>query len=208
MKRLYCVVLVETTPEDDSASGSSIGPQAEPQSSLVDPEGDETTASGIRPATPIDFYPVLTFEQLQKSNALWVLKISETRQLSRTAVSGIVQDTSDLISGIMCEVKRQVDHTLSANGVDPAILARVFHPENPCLTPFEGIHTFHQQLQYYRKNFNLVVGCILCLCSFIDDVFKSSIYKYIYNSGASSNYAQRISCENVRQKTETDCKKG
>ena len=37
-------------------------------------------------------------------------------------------------------------------------LKRVF--SGPATKPFEGVASFHQQIQYYRKHFNLVVSVI------------------------------------------------
>ena len=128
--------------EDDSNQGSSAAVLPD------DLDDNSLSASG----------DCCSAEQLKRSNALWILKIGETRSLSRGAVTGIVQDTSDLILGIMGELERKVHRVMSTNGLDPAIFSDVFHYGNPYMAPFEGLKTFHQQLRYYRNNFNLVVS--------------------------------------------------
>lgn len=48
---------------------------------------------------------VITREDVRRSNAKWILKVGETRRLSRAATVGIVQDVADLIGGLVSRLK-------------------------------------------------------------------------------------------------------
>lgn len=60
---------------------------------------------------------VTTADELKCGSAKWILRVGETRALTRTAINGIVQDASDLVSGIAEELKQQVFDVISANGI-------------------------------------------------------------------------------------------
>ena len=113
---------------------------------------------------------VTTVDQLRRSSAQWILKVGETRALSRAAVVGIVQDVSELVADLVAGLGEEVCQVISANGVDPTSLhglSDLFHPPSPYSLPFDGLTTFHLQLQYYKRNFSLVVSAFLTMWSFI-----------------------------------------
>ena len=106
---------------------------------------------------------IATAEELQSGNAKWILKVGETKALTRTAVNGVIQDASDLVQDVTEELKRQVFRVISDNGIDPTTLnglTDVFSALNPICTPFNGLATFQQQKKYYRENFHFVVSIL------------------------------------------------
>ena len=98
------------------------------------------------------------YKQLQLFAAKWLLKTSETRSLTRAASIGIVADVSEMIQTISETLQRETSEVLSANGINPVVIStinEIFHGK--FTRPFEGLFTFHQQLKFYREQFNFVV---------------------------------------------------
>lgn len=96
--------------------------------------------------------------------AKWILKTSETRKLTRAATQGVINDVSEMIDYILMLLKEQVHGILTANDVDSSILllAQITDIFSGSITkPFAGLASFHLQLEYYRKNYNLIVSCII-----------------------------------------------
>lgn len=97
--------------------------------------------------------------------AKWVLKIGETRNLTRTALIGIVEDTSELQEEVLLNSKHQIWSSLCKNGIDCPVttscIKRVLSVENATLRPFASLMTFQQQLKYYREHYNFVVSCLV-----------------------------------------------
>lgn len=100
--------------------------------------------------------------ELTKYCAQWILKISETRHLTRVATVGIVEDASSLIREITLRLQTQVLNFLQMNQItieNDEAFSQIFSNENPTITPFSNLITFNQQLSYYRRHFNLIVSC-------------------------------------------------
>lgn len=97
--------------------------------------------------------------EMQSYAAKGILKTSEMRSLTRTATLGVVEDVSDLVEFVGQSLKDQVCHELTSTGVDSTIVSRVDEIfKGFIVKPFEGLTSFHQQLQYYRRHFNLIVS--------------------------------------------------
>ena len=92
----------------------------------------------------------------------WILKTGETRKLTRTALTGIVRDTSELIEEVLLNVESQVHASLRSHGVD-VDLSSVFSMENELLRPFHNLSSFPLQLKYYREHFDLIVSITACI---------------------------------------------
>lgn len=91
--------------------------------------------------------------------AKWILKTSELRKLTRNASLGIVEDVSDLIRQICSILHQQVSHHLLRNNISITDdLRDIFSESNDVITPFKSLTTFHQQLNFYKENFNLIVS--------------------------------------------------
>ena len=96
--------------------------------------------------------------------AKWILKTSETRQLTRTATVGIVGDVSELLLEVVAQIKTQVGTCLRENGLEPNTIAgldNIFSSHNHTVTPFNNLSTFHHQLSYYKRQFHFIVSYCL-----------------------------------------------
>ena len=128
----------------------------------MNPTGSEcelATTGGTPPLAPPQL-PATT--EMQPYAAKWILKTSETRSLTRKATLGIVEDVSDLVEFITQALKQQTQYILQANGVAQTTISALDEVFGNCITkPFEGLTSFHQQLQYYRCHFNLIVSYVI-----------------------------------------------
>ena len=99
-----------------------------------------------------------TVTDMQSYAAKWILITRETQSLTRSATQGVVEDVQDLISFVTQTLESHTHVVLRANGIDPSTvigLSDVF--SGPSTKPFQGLTSFHQQLQYCRNNFNLII---------------------------------------------------
>ena len=116
---------------------------------LDNPESDHASLTPCLPSN----------SDVQSHAAKWILRTSELRGLTRAATLGIVQDTSDLVDFVAQSLRDQASLILSSNGVDSEVVQSITNIFNGYITrPFQGLTSFHQQLQYYRQHFNLIVS--------------------------------------------------
>lgn len=107
-----------------------------------------------------------TSTDMQDFTTQWVLKLGESRKLTRSTTQEIVEDVNDLVSFVVNTLKRQTHDVIRANGLDTTSivgLSNIF--DGPATRPFDGLTSFYQHLQYCRKNFNLIVRIIHGACS-------------------------------------------
>lgn len=105
-----------------------------------------------------------TSEDLQSFSAKWILKTSETRSLTRAATVGIVADTADLVTYVAQCLLSEIRSLLAENGINSESVTSKLEIlfRNHITRPFDGLSSFRNQLQYYRKHFGLIVSEILC----------------------------------------------
>ena len=132
---------------------------------VIFPTGGSVSSSETSPAIPQE--SSLSVDSVQSYAAKWILETSEKQKLTRQAMLGIVQDTSFLFDSITQAICQQVTTVLAQMDVQLSVLPQVEKVFSSAITkPFEGLMSFHQQLQYYRRNFNFVVsGTVLHLTS-------------------------------------------
>ena len=83
-------------------------------------------------------------------------------------MQGIIEDVTELVGFVTHTLQAQTHATLQTHGIDPdsvSGLRDVF--TGPATKPFEGLTTFHQQLQYCRTMFNLIVSSLCALLAII-----------------------------------------
>ena len=103
--------------------------------------------------------PAVELPDLLPYAAQWILKTRESRYLTRAATQGIIEDVQDLLTVVSQSMETQTRDVLHESGIDfdtVPNLKMVF--SGPASKPFEKVASFHQQLQYYRKHFDLVVS--------------------------------------------------
>ena len=103
-----------------------------------------------------------TAVDMRSFSARWILKTSETRSLTRRATLGIVADVSDMVDFVVESLRTQTNSVLSNAGVDLSTLSKVDEVFSSSNTrPFEGLTSFHHQVQYYKDYFNFIVSHIM-----------------------------------------------
>ena len=108
-----------------------------------------------------------TVTDMQSYAARWILKTRESRGLTRSATQGVLEDVQDLVSFVAQTLESQTYAILQSNGIDYSTvygLSDVF--TGLTTTPFQGLTSFHQQLQYFRNNFNLIVSTLIAIYNF------------------------------------------
>ena len=103
--------------------------------------------------------PQFSSSEMTLFAAKWILKTRETRSLTRSAMQGVIEDVSNLVCFVTQSLKAQAHAVLQSQGVEPdsiSSLDDVFTA--PATTPFEGLSSFHQQLQYCHSMLNLIVS--------------------------------------------------
>ena len=93
-----------------------------------------------------------TTTDMQSFAAKWILKTRETRSLTRTAMQGVIEDVGDLVRFVTHTLASQTNAALRTQGIEPNSISgldEVF--SGPTTKPFEGLTSFHQQMQYCRS---------------------------------------------------------
>ena len=126
-------------------------------------DDDPTDDTAAFETDPDVHYPTAT--DIQSFSAKWILNTRETRSLTRAATQGVIEDVGDMVAYVSKTLESQTNAALRSCGVDPDTipgLKDVF--SGPATTPFEGLSSFHQQLQYCRRYFHFIVriGCAQC----------------------------------------------
>lgn len=121
--------------------------------------GETTCESGDQHGEDIINNVLPTSSYLQIYCAKWILR-SETRALTRTATLGIVDDVCELVDVITEGLKSKTSSILQSNGVPDYIIVSDVEDtfSSHFVQPFDGLQTFHKQLQYYRHDFGLIVS--------------------------------------------------
>ena len=114
------------------------------------PTGGSVSNSGTSASLTIPQESSLSVYSVQSYAAKWILETSEKRKLTRQTMLGIVQDTSFLFDSITQALCQQVTTILAQTDVQLSILSEVEKVFSSAITkPFDGLMSFHQQLQYY-----------------------------------------------------------
>lgn len=105
-------------------------------------------------------YTPPTETDMQSYAARWILGTSEKRSLTRIASLGIVEDVSTLIKFVTEVLQQQVGCILRENGINSSAVTSGLDDifASPVTTPFNGLLSFYQQLQYYGEHFNFIVS--------------------------------------------------
>ena len=129
------------------------------------PDSDASATHVSSPSVP----------DMQRFAAQWILKTRETRMLTRSAMQGIIEDVDVLVGYVTEVLKSQTQMVLENHGIKPESiiindLDNVF--TGPVTKPFQGLTSFHQQLQYCRSMFNLVVRLYKCFLGSVTCMYK------------------------------------
>lgn len=98
---------------------------------------------------------------LQKQNALFLLKTKEIHQLTQKATDSVVSDATCIVKNAVEQLKLRVENCLDSAEIrfnDIPGLEDVFKADSPECNPFNGLQTKTEQKRYFRENFGLVVS--------------------------------------------------
>ena len=126
-----------------------------------DPDGLELDEVDSPSSLPLPVSSTLcpTTSEMQSFAAKWILKTRETRNLTRSAMQGVIEDVGELAAFVSQTLQSQTQAVLTSHGITfdsiPGLDA-VFN--GPAAKPFDGLYSFHNQLQYCRNHFHLIVS--------------------------------------------------
>ena len=123
--------------------------------------GGEVGIGGETNAFQFCLQPLSVRAQLQKSSALFLLGLKEKHKLTQVALQGVIDGATALVQCRQDVLRSQIMSILSTEDVPSSVTSRL----TECLSddgmfgrPFLGLETHHQQINYYRTNFHLIVS--------------------------------------------------
>ena len=122
-----------------------------------------------------------TTDEMQMYAAKWILKTRETRSLTRAAMQGVLEVVQDLVHFVTQTLECQTHSILQANGIVPGTLpglSDVF--SGPSTRPFEGLTSFHQQLQYCHDNLGFIVSLFTCVTLCLSNLLYRNLRGLFY----------------------------
>ena len=118
----------------------------------------------------------LSSSDLQRSSALFLLGMKEKHQLTQVALVGVIRGVTSLMQNHLSALQADINQLLVENGTSQFVIQQLnglFSENGSYCLPFVGLETQHQQLQYYRTNFQFIV-------SYTQNYLSLSLYMYIY----------------------------
>lgn len=94
----------------------------------------------------------------QRSSALFLLKLKESRRLSQAAIDDIVHDWDGLFSHTVKRLQARVKAKLATAGIDVDGIEGLQEVFQDVPNPFDGLQTRHMQEKYYHESLGLVVS--------------------------------------------------
>ena len=148
--------------QSENMSNESIRSEDNENNSDQDGSGEEHITNAEQPTEDNDF-------NMKDFAAKWILRTSESRCLTRTALLGIVNDVSEMVQMVVDNIRRDVQQLFLQHETDSSMIERqvdeIFH--QPYIKPFLELDTYHLQLQYYKKHFSYVVCIVIYLFTII-----------------------------------------
>lgn len=97
-------------------------------------------------------------EKLQRSSALFLLKLKEHRRISQVGIDNIVQGATGLFYQVSDRLQAGIRAKLAEAGIDFEAIHGLNDLFKDIPNPFGGIETCSLQENYYRKNLGLIVS--------------------------------------------------
>ena len=128
----------------DSTTGVDCETQVRASLAGSSADGDSHNSEAIIEGSPVS---LSSSDDVKSFIAKWLLKISETRSLTQTASTGIVEDVGALIDYVVQHLSSKACDTLANNEIDSTVISQVREIFSSAIAKaFEGLHTFHHQL--------------------------------------------------------------
>jgi hypothetical protein len=96
-------------------------------------------------------------EEVQRSSALFILKLKEKFHVSQVAIDAVVEGSRMLFAQVLQRVKAGVRAKLAQVGLDAETIGLEDVYKN-IVDPFDGINTCHLQEKYFREKLDLIVS--------------------------------------------------
>ena len=100
-------------------------------------------------------------EEIRRAGALYVLKMKHKDRASQTAVNSFIENTTGIVRTSIDILKAGLMNRLDTAGIDfnavPG-LPELFKEDSLARNPFSGLLNEHQQNNYFKDHFNLVVS--------------------------------------------------
>lgn len=104
--------------------------------------------------------------QIKRAAATWILKTRESHRIPISVMDSMIQDVQSLFDIAVSNLSMHVQATLQSSGVSRGIVESVGSIFDNCQQVFEGLQTNHQQLSFFRSNFNFVVSSFHSICNY------------------------------------------
>ena len=99
-------------------------------------------------------------EKIQRSSALFLLKLKEHRRISQVGIDDIVQGATGLFYQVSDRLQAGIRAKLAEADIDFEAIHGLDDVFNDLPNPFCGIETSYLQENYYRQSLGLVVSMI------------------------------------------------
>ena len=93
----------------------------------------------------------------QRTSALFVLKLKETRRLSQAAIDDVLEGYQGVFNLTIQRMRCGVNASLADAGIDPVDVPRLRNVFTDMVNPFEGLETYDKQESYFRDKLDLLV---------------------------------------------------
>lgn len=110
-------------------------------------------------------------EDHKQSNAMFILKTSEVRKLTITAVNNILSDIELLVEDAMVTAQKKTECSLRACGINPSSIPSFYDNFCSLMKPFVGLDSEYLQMKYFRETLGLIVSVFVC-CNDVAGVFQ------------------------------------
>uniref|UniRef100_A0A1X7TQV0 C2H2-type domain-containing protein n=1 Tax=Amphimedon queenslandica TaxID=400682 RepID=A0A1X7TQV0_AMPQE len=127
-------------------------------------------------------------EATKKSKALFILKTSEVRKLTLTAVNNILGDVQQLIEVALTDAQKKTQRSLMSCGIDVSIVPDFEANFTSAMKPFDGIDTEYLQMKYFKET----LGLIATIQSLMNSAF---LLDQISSPHSSNDYIMEDYCD-------------
>lgn len=106
--------------------------------------------------------PLLPADRRQRSNAEFLMMLSEGRYVSQQAICDVIAGCRKICQQIVCEVKEGVVSTLADAAIDISAIPGLMDTFTTITDPFDGIDSQYLREKFYSEHMNYVVSSSVC----------------------------------------------
>ena len=97
-------------------------------------------------------------EKLQRSSALFLLKLKEERRITQVAIDDIVNGSRTLFSQALQQLRPRINAALAESDCNPEDISGLDDAFADIADPFKGLETCALQEKYFRDKLELLVS--------------------------------------------------